>query len=122
MKHFGKLLEGNPPHTEIKGTIMKIGARNDSSAKKYLTSRFTAQDSTQTEKMQVIHALGQIRDSEKLQEILDFGLEKMPRNNNWILLVSMSSNPEAAQTLWAWFRENTKEFVEKTTESYVGRV
>ncbi len=115
-------LQNTAIHEELLQVVMNIAAYT---GKKPIASFFEEvlhPDTNQTEKIQVLRALSKVESKEELEEIMTFSLEKLPKNNCWLIFPALGSNTEALQHLWHWFLENTSALLTKVPLSYFNRI
>lgn len=109
---FRALQNGEPVHADIVKSVMQCAALNlGREAFDWLLQRFRS-STVEHERLNILLALGCLREPESIAELLEFVITEIPPRNQYLPVAAMGQNPYAKDSLWPWYRDNL-ERVEK---------
>jgi aminopeptidase N len=107
---FTTLAAGGSVHPDIQKSVMQVGAMADAkTAFDWLTRRLETADS-EHERMNLLAALGCLREEPWIRRGLAYAMEQVPARNKHIPLAAFAVNPDAMELMWQWYEENRKQF------------
>jgi tricorn protease interacting factor F2/3 len=105
-RQFARLKAGDAVSPDILKSVMQIGALTDGQqAFEWLEKRYRESGSEQ-ERVNVLVALGGFSEKAVIAKALDYVIHQVPARNQFIPIVSMSTNPTAIPLLWDWYTAN----------------
>jgi hypothetical protein len=100
---FSSLMKGKKVHQDIMMSVMRVAAWNgNSKIFDWLDKRFKASES-ETERLNILAAMGCFGEQELIQKVLDYILTEIPDRNKFISIGYLAANPIAIPYLWEWF-------------------
>jgi len=109
---FGKLMDGQALHPDIRQAIMQVGAwAAGESAYNWLVRQLTSASSEQ-ERINALSALGCFSEVGQTEKALDYILTKTPDRNKFIPVAAMAQNPSAVPLMWDWYTHHRKALAE----------
>jgi tricorn protease interacting factor F2/3 len=103
LTQFERLQRDGSIHADIMKCVMQVGAHHgDYSVFEWFAKGHEKAESEQ-ERMNVLMALGKFREKKIIKEVLRYALETVPDRNKFVLVGSLSSNPQAMPFMWEWF-------------------
>lgn len=100
---FGKLMDGQPLHPDIREAVMQLGAWNSGeTAFNWLIQQIAAAASEQ-DRINALRALGCFNETGQIEKALDYALNNTPDRNKFIPVAMMAQNPAAVPLLWDWY-------------------
>jgi len=103
---FRELLGGGTVHEDIRSSVLKIGAVGDAGAFDYFAHKLRSTDTPETEKVDILGALGHLGEKEKLLAALELDLTEIPKKNQAYPIIAAAHNPAAIDFMWQWFVDN----------------
>ncbi|MHA1409032.1 MAG: M1 family metallopeptidase [Candidatus Odinarchaeia archaeon] len=104
-----ELLSGVKVHEDILSSTLKIAAVTEPEFINYSLNKLEEHNTAETEKILILNALGYVPEKNKLLEILQYNLEKVPNKNKFIMIRSACNNINAINYMWHWFLDNINE-------------
>lgn len=103
---FRALQNGEAVDADIVKSVMQCAALNlGREAFDWLLQRFRT-STVEHERMNILLALGCVREPEIIAELLEFVITAVPPRNQYIPVAAMGQNPYAKDYLWPWYRDN----------------
>lgn len=102
-------MAGKDVHPDLLSVALFTATERQPGAVDYLLGVFEGDDTTEPERIVILEALGRVRDTKELKNVLDYTLNNVPPKNRRIPIVAASYNPESIEQLWKWFTANKKE-------------
>jgi aminopeptidase N len=115
--HFGKT--GEAIHSDIAGAVQRIAVWSRPEAFEEMASRFERSDSEQ-ERMILAAAMGSVQ-TDRLEQSVQFALEKIPPRLRFVPLSVMSGIPQLSPHLWDLFLRH-RERLEELPEFHYERI
>jgi aminopeptidase N len=105
---FKNFMAGESIDANILESVLKIGASQNSGCYDFLISKFESPVIEETEKINILRALGCFKDRELLLKSLEYVLDKVPLKNKLVPILSAAGNLVIMRDMWQWFLENIK--------------
>lgn len=103
---FRALQNNEPIPADIVKSVMQCAALNlGREAFEWLLQRFRT-STVEHERMNILLALGCVREPDIVAELLEFVITEVPPRNQYIPVAAMGQNPYAKDYLWPWYRAN----------------
>ncbi len=112
---FQDLLNGESVNSDIISSVLKIGSVLNPAAEEYFKHQLKDEKVSEGEKVRILNALARNKDKTKLQELLEFNFNEVPKRNRVNILAAMLRNSESHDWLWEWYVENFQTIMEKFT-------
>ncbi len=100
---FGRLAAGEAlPADIMKSTFQAAAFLGGAQALQWLTARLDSSES-EHERMNLLTAVGCVREEASIAEVQRFALEKVPDRNKFFPIAALAANPHAAPLMWDWY-------------------
>jgi tricorn protease interacting factor F2/3 len=104
LQRFGELARGGSVHPDILKSVLQTGAWHGAGRELEWLERRFQESPSEHERLNVLTASGCFRGRAEIERALDWALKKVPPRNQYIPVVSVAANPNAAPLLWDWYR------------------
>ncbi len=120
LKQFNNYIKGETVHADILSVVLRIGTFLDTTSKDILLSKLNDSSVPEEEKLKLLGAITNFRESKILKEIIDYSLENVPKRNLSNVISSIGRNKEARSWMWDWFTENYDKLAKTIPKMHLG--
>jgi tricorn protease interacting factor F2/3 len=118
INEFQNLLEGKKVHQDILESVLRIGAAFSNNALEYIYNKILALDTPEIEQDYMLEALGCFREKKHILNALNFILEHVPQQSQYIAFEIMGKNAYAIEPLGEWLLDNHKKLEKLPKSAY----
>ena len=98
---------------------MRIGATTDGEmAYNWFIKKLEDPLTGETEKINILVALGEFNDKELLMTALEYSLKHVPRGNRYIPIVTAARNLPVVKLIWKWYLDHLEELEQLHSTHY----
>lgn len=101
-----RIMRGERVHPDLFASALGCAIAADPSIASWAKERLESPDVTETRTVQLLAALGSVRDLNTMRELLDYLITNVPYRNRLHFLRNAHSAPAARELLWPWFVNN----------------
>ena len=101
-----RIMRGERVHPDLFASTLGCALATDPSIASWAKERLESPDVTETRTVQLLTALGSVRDEQTMRGLLDYLVKGVPYRNRLHFLRTAYGTPGARPHLWPWFVEN----------------